>query len=194
MLVKGGPGHPLVVYLHNGQVIRTIDFPFVDSLDKQLITSKEHHALLRITRRNSFLSASRRTGRRRVFVCMVQKCSVADEYRSRHLDRCLRPLPIAAAAACRHTGISIGTISTGHMCHSDGFMVSLYNCKGHAMLFVVLLKASKLLHSRNRWNWRARRPEWSRLTLDASSNISWDQCWWFQFWACLSTCGGGNDD
>ena len=73
----------------------------------------------------SFLVASRirveliwRTGRC-VFGHTVQRCLVAAEYRSRHIQTDAPDwlLIISAAAVCWHTGTSTGTTSTGLMCH-----------------------------------------------------------------------------
>ena len=82
-----------------------------------------------------------------------------------------------------------------HVQFTDESIVWLYNCNGHARVFLSCCwKARRFLLLRHKYYLRAWWQQWHVLTLDSSSNIAWNQCRWFQFKRCLPTCGGSSDD
>ena len=98
-------------------------------------------------------------------------------YRSGHQDRCPRLTPDYRhrryMLAKRH--LNWNHNHWPHLMFSVEF--TLVNSDGCARLFrrVVKWLVDRCIQETG-W------AEWLRLTLNSSANITWDQCWWFQFW------------
>ena len=162
---------------------------------------KEDHALLRIMKRNSFLSASIKVELiiqtwRPVCVHTIQGRLVAAGYCSRHPDRCLRLIPNHhRRRMLAHKHHNWNRQHWSHVLFADESIVSLYNCNGHDRVYRrVVQRLGDCCMQETDWireniKHSGRRLTWTHHRISHESNANGSS-----FEACLLTFGGGSDN